>query len=568
MKKFKFLQMLLGGVFAGILVYSCVSEEMDSTGGDAEMIAILESNEQEVDFYISYDVPQGYKVVFDVYAENPFEITSEGFGRKNSLKPILSAMTNEDGKFNISRIISGGVEEVYVVSRSAGAAALLHGTIQDGSVVPKEIELTSLIESHADVDSRATAWNISYLGDWNYWGRPNYIDRTKKCDITSSEMRTISHVLPEWHKVKEEYTTADFVKVEMPAEIWISLLSEKSLFNNALGYYCYTEGMTKDDILEVIALPRTNISWFKSTGLKSGEYVKLKYLNPKTNKLEDKFPAGVKIGWVLHRSGFHCLTSKVSNGAYQFYSNNEWNPERQNKNHTAMFTTSQGNIIVGFEDTYNEALLVDNDCNDIVFHVTSYPKDAISSKIVEPDASEDVVEEEVDVLQPLADIVEVSKNDILLKDIMVASKSNLVVEDGNVVGVRDVLYLANTKTMNELVTRTYSSSEMERKVVVRTTVKFARAAEEKKERTVVRTTVKNTTWDVEEKNSRALFNYVGNDISGLILAAANHYRARLAEGTCIKLEVVMEFEPVEYNEFVNSINLPPYSPFIVDVNKY
>lgn len=568
MKKFKFLQMLLGGVFAGILVYSCVSEEMDSTGGDAEMIAILESNEQEVDFYISYDVPQGYKVVFDVYAENPFEITSEGFGRKNSLKPILSAMTNEDGKFNISRIISGGVEEVYVVSRSAGAAALLHGTIQDGSVVPKEIELTSLIESHADVDSRATAWNISYLGDWNYWGRPNYIDRTKKCDITSSEMRTISHVLPEWHKVKEEYTTADFVKVEMPAEIWISLLSEKSLFNNALGYYCYTEGMTKDDILEVIALPRTNISWFKSTGLKSGEYVKLKYLNPKTNKLEDKFPAGVKIGWVLHRSGFHCLTSKVSNGAYQFYSNNEWNPERQNKNHTAMFTTSQGNIIVGFEDTYNEALLVDNDCNDIVFHVTSYPKDAISSKIVEPDASEDVVEEEVDVVQPLADIVEVSKNDILLKDIMVASKSNLVVEDGNVVGVRDVLYLANTKTMNELVTRTYSSSEMERKVVVRTTVKFARAAEEKKERTVVRTTVKNTTWDVEEKNSRALFNYVGNDISGLILAAANHYRARLAEGTCIKLEVVMEFEPVEYNEFVNSINLPPYSPFIVDVNEY
>ena len=568
MKKFKFLQMLLGGVFAGILVYSCVSEEMDSTGGDAEMIAILESNEQEVDFYISYDVPQGYKVVFDVYAENPFEITSEGFGRKNSLKPILSAMTNEDGKFNISRIISGGVEEVYVVSRSAGAAALLHGTIQDGSVVPKEIELTSLIESHADVDSRATAWNISYLGDWNYWGRPNYIDRTKKCDITSSEMRTISHVLPEWHKVKEEYTTADFVKVEMPAEIWISLLSEKSLFNNALGYYCYTEGMTKDDILEVIALPRTNISWFKSTGLKSGEYVKLKYLNPKTNKLEDKFPAGVKIGWVLHRSGFHCLTSKVSNGAYQFYSNNEWNPEKRNKNHTAMFTTSQGNIIGGFEDTYNEALLVDNDCNDIVFHVTSYPKDAISSKIVEPDASEDVVEEEVDVLQPLADIVEVSKNDILLKDIMVASKSNLVVEDGNVVGVRDVLYLANTKTMNELVTRTYSSSEMERKVVVRTTVKFARAAEEKKERTVVRTTVKNTTWDVEEKNSRALFNYVGNDISGLILAAANHYRARLAEGTCIKLEVVMEFEPVEYNEFVNSINLPPYSPFIVDVNEY
>ena len=566
MKKFKFLQMLFCVVLGGTMMFSCVLEEVDDTRHDTGITVISGSNEQEVDFNIAYEIPQGHKVVFDVYAENPFEITSEGFGRKNSLKPILSAMTNESGEYNISRVISGGVKEVYVVSRSAGAAALLYGTIQDGSVAPKEIELPSLIESQANVDSRATSWNIPYLGGWNYWGRPDYIDGTKKCDITSLEMRTISKVLPEWRKVKEEYTTADFVKVEKTAEIWISLLSDKSLFNNALGYYCYTEGMTKEDIPEVIALPRTNISWFKSTGLKSGEYVKLKYLNPETKKFEDKFPAGVKIGWVLHRSGFHCLTSKVSNGTYQFYSNNEWNPEKRNKNHTAMFTTSQGNIIVGFEDTYNEALLVDNDCNDIVFHVASYPKDAISSKIVVPDASEDVVEEEVDVIQPLTDIVEISESDILLKDIMVASKSNLVVEDGNVVGVRDVLYLADTKTMNELVTRTYSSSEMERKVVVRTTVKFARAAEEQKERTVVRTTVKNTTWDVEEKVSRALFNYVGNDVSGLILAAANHYRERLAEGICIKLEVVMEFEPVEYNQFVESINVPPYSPFIKDIN--
>ena len=566
MKKFKFLQMLFCVVLGGTMMFSCVLEEVDDTRHDTGITVISGSNEQEVDFNIAYEIPQGHKVVFDVYAENPFEITSEGFGRKNSLKPILSAMTNESGEYNISRVISGGVKEVYVVSRSAGVAALLYGTIQDGSVAPKETELPSLIESQSNVDSRATSWNIPYLGGWNYWGRPDYIDGTKKCDITSLEMRTISKVLPEWRKVKEEYTTADFVKVEKTAEIWISLLSEKSLFNNTLGYYCYTEGMTKEDIPEVIALPRTNISWFKSTGLKSGEYVKLKYLNPETKKFEDKFPAGVKIGWVLHRSGFHCLTSKVSNGTYQFYSNNEWNPEKRNKNHTAMFTTSQGNIIVGFEDTYNEALLVDNDCNDIVFHVASYPKDAISSKIVVPDASEDVVEEEVDVIQPLTDIVEISESDILLKDIMVASKSNLVVEDGNVVGVRDVLYLADTKTMNELVTRTYSSSEMERKVVVRTTVKFARAAEEQKERTVVRTTVKNTTWDVEEKVSRALFNYVGNDVSGLILAAANHYRARLAEGICIKLEVVMEFEPVEYNQFIESINVPPYSPFIKDIN--
>ena len=327
--------------------------------------------------------------------------------------------------------------------------------------------------------------------------------------------------------------------------------------------------MSKEDISEVVVFPRANISLLKSTGLHAGEYVKLKYPNPVTKKLENKFPAGTRIGWIMHRSGFQCLTSKVNNGTYQFYSYNEWNPEKSKKNHTAMFTTSKGNLIVGFEDLCNESLLVDSDCNDIVFHVASYPHDAIQAKIEIPDSEEDVVEEEVDVIQPLNGIIDVPSVDALSNDILVASKSNLAVEDGKVVGVKDVLYLANTKAMNSLVTRTYTQSDMERKVVVRTTVKFARAEApegEKKGRTVVRTTVKNTSWEVEEEASRAVFCYEGDDVTELILATIEHYRPQLAEGKCIKLEIIMEFESVEYEEFINNIGVPPYSPFIEHVN--
>ena len=566
MKKSRFLHVLLGITFSSTFMFSCISEDINDMKGDLKPTNLVASNEQTVDFQIGYDVPQGYRVAFDVYAENPFEVTADGFGKKFGVSPIIVAMTDENGQYNISRIISGGVKEVYVTSNSIGAPALLHGTIQNGTVKPIEIDMSTLLQEQSVADSRA-AFKVNYLGSWNFWGRPNYIDKSKSFNIGNSEMRSISKALPEWRKVKEDYTTADFIFVEKEAEVWVSLLSEKSLFSNALGYFCYTEGMTKNNISEIIAFPHAKIALLKEHGLQKGEYVKLKYMNPVTKKLQDKFPAGTRIGWVLHRSGFQSLTSKVNNGTYQFYSNNEWNPEKNKKNHTAIFTTDKGNLIIGFEDVYNEALLADGDCNDVVFHVASYPKNAIKAKTEIPGVSEDEIEEEVDVIQPLNEIIDVPKFDALANDIKVASKSTLVVKDGYVVGVKDILFLANTKSMNNLVTRTYTNSEMERKVVVRTTVKFARAAEKEnsKGRTVVRTTVKNTTWEVEERDSRALFYYDGNDVTELLQEVVEHYRSKLADDACIKLEIEMSFEPVEYEEFINSINLPPYSPFIMHV---
>lgn len=558
MNKSHFLHFLLGITVSSTFMCSCISEEINNVEGNSEEINLAAFNEQIVDFKIRYDVPEGYRVAFDVYAENPFEVTTDGFGKKPEVSPIVVAMTDENGEYNIPRVISGGVKEVYVVSNSAGAPALLHGTIQNGTVEPVAVDMETMLDEESGVDSRAT-FNVTYLGDWNYWGRPNYIDKSKSHNIGNSEMRSISNALPEWQKVKDEYTTADFVLVEKEAEVWISLLSEKSLFSNALGYFCYKEGMSKDNISEIIAFPHTKISLIKNHGLKEGEYIKLKYMNPVTKKLQDKFPAGTRIGWVLHRSGFQNLTSKVNNGTYQFYSKNEWNPERTKKNHTAMFTTNKGNLIIGFEDVHNEALLADGDCNDVIIHVASYPHNAIQAKAEIPNIENDKIEEEVDIIQPLNEIIEVSSNDPLFNDIMVASKSTLTVENNYVVGVKDILYFANKKAMNSLVTKTYTTSEMERKVVVRTTVKFSRA---EKKRAVVRTTVKNTSWDVEEATSRALFYYEGNDIEELIEAVIEHYSSKLADGECVKLEVVMTFEPVKYNKFIKNISVPPYSPFI------
>ena len=258
-------------------------------------------------------------------------------------------------------------------------------------------------------------------------------------------------------------------------------------------------------------------------------------------------------------------------GVYQFYSDDSWNPERKYKDHVAVFKTHNGNVIVGMEDLYNETLLADNDCNDIVFHVTSSPNDAIVVNTEIPEApAYDFVEEEVDVVQPLTSIVDVPENDALANDLFGASASNLQVVDGYVTGVKDVLYIAKSDVMNQLTETIYLEDERARKVVVRTTIKVpqvvrsvAETEEEKKGRTVVRTTIKNSDWEADR--ARSIFNDWGS-VEAFILAMVDKYRADLEAGEVIKIEATIEFEGVEYNQFVESINVPPYTPFIKDIN--
>ena len=62
--------------------------------------------------------------------------------------------------------------------------------------------------------------------------------------------------------------------------------------------------------------------------------------------------------------------------------------------------------------------------------------------------------------------------------------------------------------------------------------------------------------------------YEGDDIEGLLEAIVEHYDSKLADGACIKLEVVMTFEPVKYDKFIKNITVPPYSPFIEPIKPF
>ena len=206
----KLILLVLIGVTSGMsLMSSCTSEEINDVDVQIEPELstnfFTNSNEQKVVFNIAYEVPEEYKVVFDVYAENPYNVSLDGFSKKEGVTPIISGMTDGKGQYQIARVISKGVKEVYVTSDVAGVPALLYGKIHDGYVNPVELEMTSLVEE--DFSSRAV-WNAMFLGSWNYWGRPNYIDGSISCPVSKKDLRAISAALPEWKTVDSKYTDA------------------------------------------------------------------------------------------------------------------------------------------------------------------------------------------------------------------------------------------------------------------------------------------------------------------------------------------------------------------------
>lgn len=229
----------------------------------------------------------------------------------------------------------------------------------------------------------------------------------------------------------------------------MSILSDKSIFNNSIGYYCYNGSIDKDNVKEIVAFPSTR-TYSLLNGLKKGEYIKLKYCDPATGRMSDIFPAGTNIGFILRTSSFN--NGVISSGNSQFYSNSSWNKENNNKSHCSIFRTSNDNVIVGFEDMNNDGLIADNDCNDIIVNVKSAASAAISDNIanIESDDSDITVLETNKAVRNLSDIIESAKYDPALKDLLVYTKSNFRTVNGNVIRVTDEIYVGSGANIKSL----------------------------------------------------------------------------------------------------------------------
>ncbi len=559
MKSKNIIYSLFSAAIASCMLLSCSSNDgiTDKTDVESSINDLLSSNKgQSVLVDIDYHVSSDYKISFNVYSENPYEVTSNGIIKKENVTPILNGMTDANGKFSFSKYIPDNVNEIYITSDNAGVPMMLHGVISNGSVTPELFDMNSMIENTTS-NSRGSNYTSFLLGEWNYLGKPKYIDNVS-FKIGGAELKDINKSLPEWERVNDKFTTSKGISVDKDAEIWLSVISDKSIFNNAIGYYCYNNSVEKDNVKEILAFPSTRTYTLLNDGLHNGEYIKLKYLNPTTGEKSDVFPAGTNIGWVLRTSAYNMLTSTVTEGWSQFYSEKSWNPEKTKKSHTAIFSTAKGNIILAFEDMNNEGFFGgDNDCNDVILHVASKPSDAIKGNIteIEEDKEPVTVVENQEAVKPLSGIVSTTGRDYRLNNIFVYSKSNFTVVDNNVESINDVIYISNRENINNIILKNCSEKSRANLMVSLYDILSRRGK-------VIHTTVKD--YIIEVSASRSIVETESKSPADIIESVIEKYKESIMDGVTLRIEFKSSFEPVPYKDFVNAIPLPPYSAFIVN----
>ena len=117
------------------------------------------STTSTIQLNVKYDVPEGYKVLFNVYFEDPFT-TDEGGQTvlRTDITPAITRMTDENGEYHAKEIVAADHgSDVYIYTSYVGVPGLVQTTITD-NVINADIEwkLTDGIPQ-----TRADKWDPS-----------------------------------------------------------------------------------------------------------------------------------------------------------------------------------------------------------------------------------------------------------------------------------------------------------------------------------------------------------------------------------------------------------------------
>ena len=243
-------------------------------------------------------------------------------------------------------------------------------------------------------------WMLLPNVDWNDNGRPNNLSAEKNIP-PASVLYNIKNVFrkTDGKSIRDNYP--EFFNGKMISDIPITKETEVSLvfvnstaaWYNTVGYYTYPTGETPtlENIQKVLAFPNAS-PVYKTAGvgaLVCGDEVKLKYWNEKEGKFEEKFPAGITIGWCLQGMGFRSrpldeyVQGDLVQGMGTRYSTtilNKAGSDGIKRQRTVSLRDTESNQIVaiGFEDN------IDLDYCDAIFYIHTSEKNAIDEEVVPP----------------------------------------------------------------------------------------------------------------------------------------------------------------------------------------
>ena len=316
------------------------------------------------------------------------------FHSKKDSSEVLYALTNKQGYIDSKVSVPSYVEDLIVkphytglikevksffknnaLDLTIGGKLGLVGNISENSKTSQK--LISALQTNSQPNLLLNT-NFSYLGQYDGLGRPNYLSPSPG-NVSAQLLAHLNTSLPEQRNVafnSPVYLSPNArrnIDIIEDGEVFITFVSEGATYLNALAFYTYPSNnkpATGNDISQAKYVFPNSSGIGAGGGLFSGDKVSLGY-----------HTAGTSIGFILVVNGWSFGSNAVNNNNSKIYSEEAYNEESDYllKKHTVVLNYEiEDLIILGFEDTNREDKLTDNDFNDNLFYLSSFPKTAIS----------------------------------------------------------------------------------------------------------------------------------------------------------------------------------------------
>ena len=396
MKQRKMKQIVFLSLMSMLLLGSCTDRDVYQGGGEeTDKNTPLKPSEvfdfsmmQQVKVNVDYGFTSDYYITFDLYSQDPMKEENDSWVKDESLSPVYSAPTDKKGRYSGTVEIPSDITEVWLYTDYLGAISPVKLTISNGEISYNQ---SAYIASLQTKTRGTTTGGHNYLDDWmlmpgvdwDGYGMPNNMEATLSAppaEILYSIRSTYSNISgkkikdlhPEW---LNNNTTSE-IKIIKDTELSLVFVASSASFNNTVGYFTYKSGTvpTPETVQKVIAFPNASpiskLSGGERAGsLLCGHEVKLKYWNEVEQKFEDKFPAGVTVGWSLQANAFK--SGDILKGIGIRYSYSTMNYDNSQRVVALRDGGTDQIVAIGFEDN------VDFDYCDATFYLKIAEANAI-----------------------------------------------------------------------------------------------------------------------------------------------------------------------------------------------
>lgn len=314
---------------------------------------------------------KGNIIVFELFDENPFSISTDGTEIKTEKEPLYRGSTDKSGRFEEEISLPNYLTEVYLYSDFIGTIGPVRLSVIDGKISFDQKAFIAA-QQQANIGQTTTRGTtttgytypdgMKVLGNWAASGRPEYLSQLPIADIDSKLLYNIQQVFiapggaANMSKLHPEYINDSQhieINIVKPTKISLVLLHSTATMKNSVGYFTYKTSekpTSTTQIAPVIAFPHISTYICNSPGnnasMYTGDRVELKYWDGE--KYLDEFPAGISIGWFMIQSCY--ANGNISKNAKRFYSIRDFNSNAEPRS-IALKNKQDGKVVaIGFED--------------------------------------------------------------------------------------------------------------------------------------------------------------------------------------------------------------------------